>query len=60
MPDFDRVRAFLSELRDRWDDPYWRADHPELGALLVAVITGLVGLAFTIAQLMITRRFEDG
>lgn len=37
----------LEELLDRLRDPYWRLDHPEVTAVLLALITGVIGLAFT-------------
>jgi hypothetical protein len=49
------VREYLEELREHWTDSYWRADHPEVMAALVAVITGLVGLAFAWLQAQLLR-----
>jgi hypothetical protein len=40
------MREYLNELREHWDDPYWRADHPEVMAVVVALITGMLGLLF--------------
>lgn len=42
----DRLRELWQELREHWDDRYWWADHLELRAALIAVITGLIGLVF--------------
>lgn len=47
------------ELRELWDrlrDPYWRADHPEITAVLIAIITGLIGLAFAWVEVNFIRR----
>jgi hypothetical protein len=43
----DRFREFLEEVRDRWDDPYWWADHPTLRVALLSIIAGTIGLLFT-------------
>lgn len=48
------MREFLDELREHWDDSYWWADHQ----LLMAVLLGLVGLAFTAAELWLRRRWQ--
>lgn len=40
------MREYLDELRDHWDDAYWRADHPEFLAVIIAIATGLIGLMF--------------
>jgi hypothetical protein len=40
------MRDYLQDLLDNWDDDYWRADHPEVLAGALAVLTGLIGLAF--------------
>lgn len=40
------MREYLAELRDNWDDAYWRADHPEVMAVVLAIATGLIGLTF--------------
>jgi hypothetical protein len=42
----DRVREWIDDLRDHWDDSYWHADHPEVKMTLIAIITGLLGLLF--------------
>lgn len=39
-------REYLEELREHWDDSYWRADHPEVLAVVIALLTGAIGLAF--------------
>lgn len=56
---WQEAREWLEELRDNWDDPYWRVDHPEVMAVLVAVITGIIGLAFAVVQALIQRRLVD-
>ena len=40
------MREYWQDLLDNWDDDYWRADHPEVIAAALAVLTGLIGLAF--------------
>lgn len=50
------VREYLEELRDHWDDAYWRADHPEAMAVLIAVLTGVIGLFFAWLELLLHRR----
>jgi hypothetical protein len=40
------MRDYLQDLLENWDDDYWRADHPEVIAAALAVLTGLIGLAF--------------
>jgi len=42
----DRIKQYLEDLRDKWDDQYWHADHPEVKAALIAIVTGLIGLLF--------------
>lgn len=37
---------YWQEIRDNWDDPYWRASHPEVMAVLVGVLSGIIGLTF--------------
>jgi hypothetical protein len=46
---------YLQDLRDNWDNAYWRADHPEVFAVLAAVLTGLIGLAFVWIEMRIRR-----
>jgi hypothetical protein len=55
---WERLRELCDELRERWDDGYWWADHPELRAALVAIVGGLVGLLFTWLQLLLERRYR--
>jgi hypothetical protein len=52
----ERLEEWLEDLRENWDDPYWRADHPEVQALIVAVVTGLVGLAFAWFEILLQQR----
>lgn len=40
------MSEYLRELLDNWDDDYWRADHPEVIAVAIAIVTGLIGLGF--------------
>jgi hypothetical protein len=51
----DQVREYLEELRENWDDPYWRADHPEVVAAMIAIVTGAISLIFTTIDLLIRR-----
>lgn len=48
----------LRDLRDHWDDRYWWADHAELRAALIAIITGILGLMFAWLQLTLERRYR--
>lgn len=48
----------LRDLRDRWGDHYWRANHPELTAIVIAVASGLIGLLFAYLQLRLERRYK--
>jgi ABC-type branched-subunit amino acid transport system permease subunit len=50
------MRDYLEEIRENWDNAYWRADHPEVMAILAAVLTGLVGLLFVWLELRLRRR----
>lgn len=54
----DRIRDFLEDARDHWDDHYWRADHPEFTAVVVAVATGIIGLLFTWLNAKILARYR--
>ena len=51
----DRLREWWAELREHWDDPYWRADHPELVAVCIAFATGIIGLLFDVLKALIER-----
>lgn len=42
----DRLRDFLQELRENWDDHYWWARHQFLSIAVVSLISGLFGLLF--------------
>lgn len=53
---WDGCREMLEDVRENWDDPYWRADHPEMVAVLIGIITGIIGLAFAVLQALIQRR----
>lgn len=50
-----RVREYLEDLRDHWDDAYWRADHPEVMAVTLALVTGALGLMFAYLQARIVK-----
>ena len=50
------MRDMLDTLWERLSDPYWRADHPELTAALVSVVTGVIGLAFAWLQYKILHK----
>lgn len=52
----EELRELLEDVRDNWRDPYWRADHPEIMAIVAAVLTGIIGLAFTVLQALVQRR----
>lgn len=54
----DRLTDMLRDIRDHWDDAYWRADHPEFVAFLVAVVGGIVGLAFAYLQARLTAKYR--
>jgi hypothetical protein len=59
----EHLREMWEELRDNWDDPYWRLDHQEMVIIALALISGLIGLAFalvqTVLQTLIERRLAD-
>lgn len=42
----DRLREYLDELRENFDDHYWWLRHQMLMASLIALITGAIGLVF--------------
>lgn len=50
------MREYLEELRDNWTDAYWRADHPEVMAVVVALLTGAIGLTFAFVELQLLRQ----
>ena len=52
----DELREWWAEVRENWDNPYWRADHPEIVAVCVALATGIIGLLFAVLQAVIERR----
>lgn len=45
------MREYLQELCDNWTDSYWRADHPEVMAVAIAILTGAIGLAFAYVEI---------
>lgn len=53
------MRDKLETAWDRVRDPYWRADHPEVAAAIVSVITGMVGLMFAWLQYKIINRGDQ-
>lgn len=55
-----RVRDFVDELRDNWDDHYWWARHQALQAVLIAVAVGAVGLLFTVFETRVKVRALKG
>lgn len=55
----EQLKEWWEDIRDNWDNPYWRVDHPEVIAVLVALITGIIGLAFAVLQALIQRRLID-
>jgi len=44
------MRDTLETIWDHLSDPYWRADHPEITAALISLITGVIGLGFAWLQ----------
>lgn len=48
------MRNFLDELREHWDDGYWWADRQ----ILLAIVLGLIGLAFFTMRLLLERRLR--
>lgn len=47
------MREYLDELRENWTDPYWRADHPEVTAVMLGVISGTIALLFAWLEIRI-------
>lgn len=56
----DDWREWWDDVRDNWQDAYWRADHPEVVAVAIAIITGAIGLLFAALQALIQRSLLDG
>jgi hypothetical protein len=54
------MREYLEELREHWNDSYWRADHIEVTAALAAIITGLIGLMFAWLETILRREVSHG
>lgn len=51
------MKELLEDIWEHVSDPYWRADHPEITAALLSVISGVIGLGFAWLQhKIITRR----
>lgn len=50
------IREYLEDLRDHWNDGYWRADHPEVTAVIYGLVGGLLSLLFTWLQALVTQR----
>ena len=53
------MREYLEELRENWDNAYWRADHPEVMAIVVAILSGLLGLVFTFLEIRMRRGLAE-
>lgn len=51
----DRLRDFIDDLREHWDDDYWWARHQVFRASLVAIIVGAIGLFFTYLETRVQR-----
>lgn len=51
----DDLRDWWEDLRENWNDPYWRADHPEVQAFIIAVVTGVIGLAFALLETVLVQ-----
>lgn len=49
---------WFEDLLDKWRDSYWRLDHPEVTAAVIAVLTGLIGLLFSWLQACIARNAQ--
>jgi hypothetical protein len=45
---------------EKWQDSYWRLDHPEITAIAIALATGLIGLLFAYLQHKITTEAHNG
>lgn len=54
----DELRDKLRELRERYDDPYYWADHPTLRIVILSVASGIIGFMFLWAQLELRRRYQ--
>lgn len=54
------MSEWLEELREKWSDSYWRLDHPEVAAIIIALATGLIGLLFTYLQARIAKSVQGG
>jgi hypothetical protein len=52
------MKEWLEDLRDHWDDAYWHADHPEVKAILIAIITALIGLLFAWLQVRMENHYR--
>lgn len=40
------MTEFLSDLREHWNDGYWWAEHQIELAVIVALVTGFLGVGF--------------
>jgi hypothetical protein len=54
----DDLRELAGELRERWNDGYFWADHQVLQAVIAAVALGLIGLAFKWLELRMVQAME--
>ncbi|HET7047864.1 MAG TPA: hypothetical protein VFI54_06290 [Solirubrobacteraceae bacterium] len=52
------MREWLEDVRDHWNDPYWRLDHPELAITVASILTGIIGLLFAWLQAKLTARYQ--
>jgi hypothetical protein len=50
------MRDYLDDLKQNWNDAYWRADHPEVMAAVVAILTGVIGLFFAWLEINAIRK----
>lgn len=46
----------LAAIKDKLTDPYWRLDHPEVTAILLGTITGLIGILFAWIRIRLIER----
>lgn len=55
------MNELVDYLKEAWEhraDSYWHADHPEIRAVLIAILTGLIGLAFAWIQQHLLQRYQ--
>ena len=56
----DELRELLTEAWEHRGDTYWWLDHMVLQAILLALATGLVGLAVKYAELRMVNAMKGG